>query len=88
VQHFHRDGLLDVDVLAAIDRAHAAAAEDLVEPVVTDRRAETRDVFFLDENSGVVKTEPLPVGKPREAAWANLDGNNASLLSEAELAEQ
>ena len=50
VQDLHRDGLLDVDVLAAVDGAHAAAAEDLVEAVVADRGAEPRDVLFLDED--------------------------------------
>ena len=72
VQHFHRDRLLDVDVLAEVDGAHAAAAEDLVEPVVADVVAEPRDVLFLDEDGRVVQAEPLPVGEPREAARTDL----------------
>ena len=71
VQDLHRDGLLDVDVLAAVDGAHPTAAEDLVEPVVADRCAEPRDVFFFDEDRRVMKTESLPVREPREAARAD-----------------
>ena len=83
VQHFHRDGLLDVDVLAEIDGAHAAATEDLVEAVVADVVAEPRDVLFFDEDRGVVQTEALPVGETREAARAdfhlpNLDCTNSA----------
>src|SRR6185436_15504245 len=72
MEHLHRDRLLDVDVLAAVDGSHPAAAEDLVEPVVTDRGPEPRDILFLDEDRRVVEAEPFPVGKPREASGANL----------------
>ena len=84
VQHLHRDRLLDVDVLAAVDGAHAAAAEDLVEPVVADRRAEPRDVLFLDEDRRVVEAEPLPVGEPREAARTDFHALVPRLHEQAE----
>src|SRR6185312_6421742 len=69
MQHFHRDGLLDVDVLAHVHGAHAAATENLVEAAVTDVVAEPGDVLFFDEDRRVVEAESLSVGEPREAAW-------------------
>src|SRR2546427_492286 len=69
VQDLHRHRLLDVDVLAEIHRPHAAAAEDLVEPVVADVVAEPGDVFLFHEHGRVVQAEPFPVGEPRETAW-------------------
>jgi hypothetical protein len=68
VQHFHRDRLLDVDVLALIDGAHPTAAEDLVEPVVADVMTEPPDILFFDEDGGIVQTKPLAVGESSEAA--------------------
>src|SRR4026208_1387386 len=85
MQHLHGDRLLDVDVLAAVDGAHAAAAEDLVEPVVADRRAQACDVLFLDQDGGVVEAEPFPVGEPCVTARADF---HEGLLSEARGDEQ
>ena len=68
MQDLHRDRLLDVDVLARVDRAHAAAAEDLVEPVVADGGVEPRDVLLFDQHGRIVQAEPLRIGESGEAA--------------------